>query len=182
MGLVKRIQRGGMGLTVLLLAIIFLMVAEAADLAAAGLPGSATAASRSTIRASTETHGEPCPMPHVATTVPELLERLGAAAHLDGDRLIVDDEAAFRGDVIRDLAWTAAFATDEPIVAAAQWLIHEAARELGAGRASIQELYVARARGEVSGLHGPGDQHPGRRRSTWPGPSTRRPRRPTSAR
>ena len=31
-------------------------------------------------------------------------------AHLDGDRLVVDDEAAFRDDAIRDLAWTAAFA------------------------------------------------------------------------
>ena len=91
-------------------------------------------------------------MPHVATTVPELLERLGAAAHLDADRLIVDDPAAFRGDVVRDLAWTAAFATDGPVVAAAQWLIHEAARELGARSASIQELYIARARGEVSGF------------------------------
>ena len=91
-------------------------------------------------------------MPHVATTVPELLERLGAAAHLDADRLIVDDPAAFRGDVVRDLAWTAAFATDGPVVAAAQWLIHEAARELGARSASIHELYIARARGEVSGF------------------------------
>jgi fructose/tagatose bisphosphate aldolase len=91
-------------------------------------------------------------MPHVATTVPELLERLGSAAHLDADRLTVDDPAAFRGDVVRDLAWTAAFATDGPVVAAAQWLIHEAARELGARSASIQELYVARSRGEVSGF------------------------------
>ena len=120
-------------------------------------------------------------MPYVATTVPELLERLGAAAHLDADRLIVDDPAAFRGDVVRDLAWTAAFATDGPIVAAAQWLIHEAARELGARSASIQELYVARARGEVSGFTVPASTS-GRRRSTWPGPCTRRPRRPTSAR
>ena len=91
-------------------------------------------------------------MPHVADRVQDLPSRLGRAAHLDGDRLVVDDETAFRGDVIRDLAWTAAFATDEATIAAAQWLIHEAARELGAHSASIQELYIARARGDVHGF------------------------------
>jgi fructose/tagatose bisphosphate aldolase len=92
-------------------------------------------------------------MPHVATTVPELLGRLGASAHLDADRLIVDDPAAFRAEVIRDLAWTAAFAEpDGPVMEAARWLIHEAARELGAASASIHDLYVARSHGEVSGF------------------------------
>src|SRR6476469_2231684 len=91
-------------------------------------------------------------MPYVAVAVPELLERLGSAAHLDQDRLVVDDEAALRGDVIRDLAWTAAFAPEGPTVGAAQWLIHESARELGALSASIHELYMARGRGEVQGF------------------------------
>jgi len=91
-------------------------------------------------------------MPHVAETVPELISRLGSAARLDGDHLVIEDEAAFRGDVIRDLAWTAAFAPDGPVVGAAQWLIHEAARVLGAQSASIHELYMARGRGEVHGF------------------------------
>jgi fructose/tagatose bisphosphate aldolase len=91
-------------------------------------------------------------MPHVAERVPDLISRLGGAAHVAGERLAIDDETAFRGDVIRDLAWTAAFAKDEPTVAAAQWLVREAARELGALSASIHELYMARARGEVSGF------------------------------
>jgi fructose-bisphosphate aldolase, class II len=91
-------------------------------------------------------------MPHVAERVPDLIARLDGAAHLDGDRLVVDDEAAFRGAPIRDLAWTAAFATDEPTIAAAQWLVREAARELGALSASIHDLYMARARGEVHGF------------------------------
>ena len=92
-------------------------------------------------------------MPHVATTVPELARRLGAAAHLDGDRLVVDDAAAFRGDVIRDLAWTAAFATDEadrrgrPVAGP-----RGGAGARRAQSASIQELYMARARGEVRGF------------------------------
>ncbi|HEY8760782.1 MAG TPA: aldolase, partial [Candidatus Dormibacteraeota bacterium] len=75
-------------------------------------------------------------MPYVAVTVPELLDRLGGSAHLDGDRLTIDDEAAFRGEVIRDLAWTAAFGPEGPAVDAARWLIHEAARVLGAHSAS----------------------------------------------
>ncbi len=91
-------------------------------------------------------------MPHVAERVPDLIARLGGAAHLDGDRLVVDDEAAFRDEPVRDLAWTAAFATDEATIAAAQWLVREAARELGALSASIHDLYVARSRGEVSGF------------------------------
>jgi hypothetical protein len=91
-------------------------------------------------------------MPHVAETVPDLTSRLAAAAHVADDRLTIDDEAAFRGDPIRDLAWTAAFSSDEGTVAAAQWLIREAARELGALSASIHELYMARARGEVHGF------------------------------
>jgi fructose/tagatose bisphosphate aldolase len=65
---------------------------------------------------------------------------------------MVDDEPAFRADVIRDLAWTAAFADDGPVVELAQWLIHEAAQELGARTASIHEPYMARARGEVNGF------------------------------
>jgi fructose/tagatose bisphosphate aldolase len=91
-------------------------------------------------------------MPHVAATASDLLSRLANAAHVDGERLMVDDEPAFRADVIRDLAWTAAFADDGPVVELAQWLIHEAAQELGARTASIHELYMARARGEVNGF------------------------------
>ncbi len=91
-------------------------------------------------------------MPHVATSAADLLETLRPAAHLDGDLLVIDDEAAFRKTVVADLAWTAAFATDEATTTAAQWLIWEASQALGAHSASIQDLYGARARGEVSGF------------------------------
>ncbi|HET9457405.1 MAG TPA: class II fructose-bisphosphate aldolase [Candidatus Limnocylindrales bacterium] len=91
-------------------------------------------------------------MPHVAESVPDLLARLGGAAHVADERLVVDDERAFRGEVVRDLAWTAAFAEDGPIVEVAQWLVHEAAQALGARTASIHELYMARGRGEVHGF------------------------------
>ena len=91
-------------------------------------------------------------MPHVATSPSDLLEALSAVAHLDGDRLVIDDESGFRGAGIRDLAWTAAFSTDEATTAAAQWLVWEASQELGARSASIQDLYAARGRGEVHGF------------------------------
>jgi fructose/tagatose bisphosphate aldolase len=91
-------------------------------------------------------------MPHVAASTSDLLARLAGTAHIDGQRLVIDDAARFRGDPIRDLAWTAAFSTDETTVDAARWIVWEAAQALGARSASIHQLYMARARGEVSGF------------------------------
>ena len=91
-------------------------------------------------------------MPHVATSTADLLSTIQGAAHLDGDVLVIDDEPGFRTTAIRDLAWTAAFSTDDATTAAAQWIVWEASQALGAQSASIQELYAARGRGEVSGF------------------------------
>ncbi len=91
-------------------------------------------------------------MPHVATSPADLLATLAPSAQIVDDRLVISDEAAFRRTGIRDLAWTAAFSTDEPTTTAAQWLVWEASQILDARSASIQDLYEARARGEVSGF------------------------------
>lgn len=91
-------------------------------------------------------------MPHVASSPADLLTTIAPAARLDGDRLSIIDETVFRSTAVRDLAWTAAFSTDEATAAAAQWLVWEASQALGARSASIQDLYAARARGEVSGF------------------------------
>jgi fructose-bisphosphate aldolase, class II len=91
-------------------------------------------------------------MPHVASSPSDLMRALGSSAHLVDDALVIDDETSFRTDAVRDLAWTAAFATDEATIAAAQWLVWEASQILGARSASIQALYDARARGEVAGF------------------------------
>jgi fructose/tagatose bisphosphate aldolase len=91
-------------------------------------------------------------MPHVAGSASDLLARLDGIAHVEGDRLVVDDEARLRGDGIRDLAWTAAFTTDDAAGEAARWIVWEASQALGARSASIHELYMARGRGEVSGF------------------------------
>jgi fructose/tagatose bisphosphate aldolase len=91
-------------------------------------------------------------MPTVAASVSELIRLLHGSARLEGDRLRIDDEPAFRERGARDLAWTVAFSEDPDTVEAARWAIWEASQELGARSASIHELYLARGRGEVSGF------------------------------
>ena len=91
-------------------------------------------------------------MPHVATSPADLMSTIAVSAHLDGGRLVIDDEKAFRDVATRDLAWTAVFAEDDATKEAAQWLVWEASQQLGALSASIHELYMARGRGEVSGF------------------------------
>jgi len=91
-------------------------------------------------------------MSHVAISPADLLTALAPSARLDGAHFVIHNEALFRHTGIRELAWTAAFSTDEGTTAAAQWLVWEASQALGVRSASIQALYEARARGEVSGF------------------------------
>jgi len=91
-------------------------------------------------------------MPTVASSPAELLSRLSGIVHVHDGTVEIVDAARLRADGIRDLAWTAAFATDAPTIEAAQWIVWEVAQALGARSASIQDLYMARARGEVSGF------------------------------
>ena len=91
-------------------------------------------------------------MPEVSTSVSDLLSRLSGIVDWHEGRFVIDDVARLRADGIRDLAWTAAFSEDAATIEAAQWIVWEAAQELGARSASIHELYMARARGEVSGF------------------------------
>jgi fructose/tagatose bisphosphate aldolase len=91
-------------------------------------------------------------MPYVASSPADLIAHLAGAAHIETDRLVIDDPARFRSESAADLAWTNAFTTDDPTAEAARWIIWEASQALGARSASIHELYMARARGEVSGF------------------------------
>ena len=91
-------------------------------------------------------------MPTVERSVSDLLSRLSGIVHVHDGTLEVVDAARLRADGIRDLAWTAAFTENPATAEAAQWIVWEAAQALGARSASIQELYAARARGEVSGF------------------------------
>jgi fructose/tagatose bisphosphate aldolase len=91
-------------------------------------------------------------MPHVASSPTDLLASLAGIAHVDGDRLVIDDEPRFRSQAAADLAWTAAFTTDEPTAEAVRWIVWESSQALGARSASIEELYRARGRGEIHGF------------------------------
>jgi fructose/tagatose bisphosphate aldolase len=91
-------------------------------------------------------------MPNVERSVGDLLSRLSGIVHVHSGAIEIVDPARLRADGIRDLAWTAAFAEDPATVEAAQWMVWESAQALGARSASIHELYMARARGEVSGF------------------------------
>jgi fructose/tagatose bisphosphate aldolase len=91
-------------------------------------------------------------MPHVATSTPDLLARLAGSAHVEADRLVIDDESRFRSQAAADLAWTAAFTEDDATAEAARWIVWEASQALGARSASIEDLYRARGRGEISGF------------------------------
>ncbi len=91
-------------------------------------------------------------MATVAASIPELIALLDGTARISGDRVVVIDEVAFRSRTIEDLAWTQTFSEDAATVEAARWIIWEASQALGARSASIQELYAARARGELGGF------------------------------
>ena len=91
-------------------------------------------------------------MPYVAASVADLVAHLSGTAHIEGDRLVIDDAAQFRSQTAADLAWTAAFTADDATAEAARWIVWEASQGLGARSASIHELYMARSRGEISGF------------------------------
>ena len=91
-------------------------------------------------------------MPNVAESPADLIASLTGVAHVADGRLVIDDEARFRSQAAADLAWTAAFTKDDPTAEASRWLVWEASQALGAPSASIQDLYLARGRGEVSGF------------------------------
>ena len=93
-------------------------------------------------------------MPYVASSPADLLAHLSGIAHVAEDTLVIDDAAGFRSTAAADLAWTAAFG-DDATAESARWIVWEASQALGARSASIQELYMARSRGEVSGFSVP---------------------------
>ena len=92
-------------------------------------------------------------MPYVATSIADLLLHLAGIAHVADDRLVIDDERPASGRRPRPTSrGPAAFTGDEPTAEAVRWIVWEASQALGARSASIQELYRARARGEISGF------------------------------
>jgi fructose/tagatose bisphosphate aldolase len=86
--------------------------------------------------------------------VHESIDNLMKAAGLtrSGDQTQVSNPAAMRESGIDHLVWTAVFSKDEKTRQAALDLIHDVAWSMGAVPASIQGLYDAMGRGEVTGF------------------------------
>ena len=92
------------------------------------------------------------PYPTPAGSVSELLAALDGIAHVDGGRLVIDDEHRFREEGVRAAVWSATFSMEKDVIDVGRWIVWEASQELGARSASIHELYMARGRGEIHGF------------------------------
>lgn len=82
----------------------------------------------------------------------ELKQRCSKIIEIDGNDVLILDEAKLKGELIDDLIQTAVFATDEAMQEAARWLIRRAGWALGIVSASVQSLYEAMGREEVKGF------------------------------
>jgi len=71
---------------------------------------------------------------------------------LDNGDIHIMDEAKLKSELIDDLIHTAVFSPDEATQEAACWIIRRAAAAMGIMPASIQPLYEAMGRGEVTGF------------------------------
>jgi len=81
-------------------------------------------------------------------TLETLLAELDGSVTVDGEKVSVQDEKKLRGAPIDTLAKEAAFGKPEK-QAAARWLLWELGQGLGVYPASINDLYMARGRGDV---------------------------------
>jgi fructose/tagatose bisphosphate aldolase len=85
--------------------------------------------------------------------VDELKNNLQGIVEVDGwQKLKVSDPEKLRSSVIDTLVYESVFNPSEEVKNKIRWMIHELAKSLGAGSASIQGLYSAYGRGEVSGF------------------------------
>lgn len=90
----------------------------------------------------------------VHETMESLAQALKGVVRVESDGVEVLDAKAVQSDLIEQLAWTSAFGNGDP-QDAARWLIREIAFAMGAYPASIQELYMAAARGEYHNITTP---------------------------
>ncbi len=85
-------------------------------------------------------------------TINELKEGCTGILRIDGGNVTVVDEEKLRSRLIDNLAYTAALNPDEATHLAARWLIRRAGAALGILSSSIQPLYDAMGRKEVTGV------------------------------
>jgi len=88
----------------------------------------------------------------IYNTMKELKDGCAGILRIDGGNVIISNDDKLRSDLIDDLAYTAALSPDEATQRAARWLIRRAGATMGILSASIQPLYEAMGRKEVTGL------------------------------
>ncbi len=88
----------------------------------------------------------------VFSSIEALKKGISGILELERDSVRVLNEEKLRGSLIDDLAHTAALSPDEGLKEAARWIIRRAGAALGIIPSSIQSLYEAMGRGEVSGF------------------------------
>lgn len=87
-------------------------------------------------------------------SVESLVLALDGVVRIAGDDVEILDPEAVRADVIEQLAWTSAFGEGDA-QDASRWLVRRIAVAMGAYPASIQDLYMAAARGEYHNITTP---------------------------
>jgi len=84
--------------------------------------------------------------------ISQLKQGIEGILEFDGNHVKVLNESKLKDELIDDLIYTAVFSTDEHIKKAAYWLIRRAGVALGIFSLSIQPLYEAMGRKDVSGF------------------------------
>ena len=82
----------------------------------------------------------------------QLQNECAKIVELDGNDVLILDEAKLKSELIDDLIYTAVFSPDQATQEAARWLIRRAGVACGIMSASIQPLYEAMGRGELKGF------------------------------
>ena len=91
-------------------------------------------------------------MADVYESIGQLKKSLEGSLKISGNDIQIQDEKKLRSTLIDDLIFTAVFSPQEEIRKAARWLIRRAGAGLGIISSSIQPLYEAMGRKEVSGF------------------------------
>lgn len=87
-------------------------------------------------------------------SIESLVQTLNGVVRVTGDDVEILDADAVRTDLIEQLAWTNAFGKGDA-QDASRWLVRRIAVAMGAYPASIQDLYMAAARGEYHNITTP---------------------------
>jgi len=91
-------------------------------------------------------------IPMIYNSLDQLKKGMDGILAIAGGKVNILDEKRLSGELIDPLVLTAVFAQDEGVRKAARWIIRQAAVAAGIFSASIQGLYEAMGRGEVSGF------------------------------